>query len=197
MMEKRKLKNYKPRYTEEEKELRRKARSEARDAAKEQARIIDEKGQKLVKQIKITIEWKKSRTWGSNPACEAEVAFLDGSFQRSPTFRCSGCGYDKESTVIADVFNWYLKYKLWQLTPEQRKGGNGSNDKGNAPYGISLYRENYLNYSGGIGTSCYYGISEYIGGKFENISSGKTFDVYLYTDLGKEPGGAYKEHNPF
>jgi hypothetical protein len=187
----------KPRYTPEEKELRRKARSEAREAAKEEARIASEKAQKPVKQIKITIEWKKSRTWGNNPACVAEVTYLDGGFEESPTYRCSGCGYDKESTVIADVFNNYLKYKLWQLTPEQRKGGNGSNDEGNAPYGISLYRGNWMSFSGGIGTSCYYAISEYLGGKFERISSGKTFDVYLYTDLGKQPGGAYKEENPF
>lgn len=37
-------------------------------------------------------------------------------------------------------------------------------------------------FEGGVGTSCYYSIAEFIGGKFENISSGKTFDVYQYTE---------------
>jgi hypothetical protein len=41
-------------------------------------------------------------------------------------FRCSGCGYDKTSTVVAEAFNQYLLYKLWAMTAEQIKGGHGS-----------------------------------------------------------------------
>ena len=84
--------------------------------------------------------------------------------------------------MIANVFNAYLKYKLWNLSPEQRKGGNGSGDAGKAPYGIHVYSDGHPHYGGGIGTNCYYRIAEYIGGKFEHISSGKTFDVYKFTD---------------
>lgn len=39
--------------------------------------------------------------------------------------------------------------------------------------------------TGGVGTSCYYDIAEFIGGKFEKISSGKTFDVFQYTNKSK------------
>jgi len=148
-----------------------KARREAKRQAKELARIEAEKNQKAVESVTIKIEWKKSQMWGSNPNCEAEVHYKDGTFERSPIFKCSGCGYDKESTVISDVFNHYLKYKLYQFSDEDK----------NKPYGI--YLNDYKHYSGGIGTSCYYQIAEFIGGKFEHIASGNTFDVYKYTDL--------------
>lgn len=37
--------------------------------------------------------------------------------------------------------------------------------------------------AGGIGASCYDKISEYIGGTWEHVASGKSFDCYKYTDL--------------
>jgi hypothetical protein len=49
------------------------------------------------------------------------------------------------------------------------------------PYGIYLSRNGYTGYSGGIGVSCYYSISELIGGKFEKLASGKSFDAYKLT----------------
>jgi hypothetical protein len=160
-------------------ELRRKLNEEK----KELARIASEKNQKPVKCITLNIEWKHSRTWGNNPSLSAFVVFKDGHSEQSPVYRCSGCGYDKESTVIADVFNQYLKYKLWNMPIEKIKGGNGSGDKGTAPYGIHLYRDNAPHFGGGIGTNCYYDIAKYIGGTFEHIASGKTFDAYKYTDI--------------
>lgn len=173
----------KAKLTTEQKEANKLARQEARKAAKEAARIEAERNQKPVQSIDISIEWRKSRTWGSNPYLEAFVVFKDGSGQRL-NFTCSGCGYDKESTVIADVFNTVLKYKLWQLSNEQVKGGNGSFDSGAAPYGIHSYNDgNYRYFGGGIGTNCYYDIAKYIGGKFERVASGKTYDAYKYTDL--------------
>lgn len=153
-------------------------RQEEKKAVEEQQRIEREKNQKKVKSIRIAIEWKKSKTWGHNPSCEAYVVFQDGSSQSSPTFRCSGSGYDKESTVIADVFNMYLKYKLWEIPAAEFE----SKDRDVIPYGIHLYSKDRPHYGGGIGTNCYYDISKKIGGKFESIAHGKTFDVYTYTD---------------
>ena len=159
--------------TAEQKEANKKARHEAKKAAETAAKIESEKNQRPVKSITIKIEWKKSRMWGNNPFCEAEVHFQDGTFERSPVYTCSGCGYDKESTVIADVFNNYLKYKLHD--PELIAKFKGE------PYG--MYCDNdRKGYNGGVGTSCYYRIAEFIGGKFINVASGKTFDVYKYTD---------------
>ncbi len=156
------------------------ANKAAREAAKEEERIEREKNQKPVKSIRIVIAWKRSRS-GNNPHADAVIFYPDGTFEYRGGYTASGCSYDKESTVIAQIFNDFLKYKLWNLSDAQIKGGHGMGDVGPAPYGIIHY-EHGRYYGYGIGTNCYYAISEYIGGKFANVASGKTFDVYEYTD---------------
>jgi hypothetical protein len=162
--------------TNEEKEARKQARREAREKAKTEARINAEKNQKPVKHMTITIEWSKSRTWGMNPHAEARIEHVDGSWSYLTGYTASGCGYDKESTVIAQIFNDTLKYKLWNIETDKLKRDSG------APYGITMYSPDNRSFSGGIGTSCYYDISEFIGGKFKNTANGKTFGVFEYTD---------------
>ena len=152
----------------------RRAENEARkDIIKFQADLL----QKPVSQIEISIEWKKSRTWGANPHLYAFIRYADGSTGDFNS-TCSGCGYDKESTVIARLFNYCLKYRLYDLLGEEK----------NTPYGISLVKEDAKKYpasrpyyDGGIGTECYYSISEAIGGNFERVASGKTYDAYTFT----------------
>lgn len=156
--------------TIEQKEANKLARKQASAEAKIQRRILAEKNQNPVKKITLSIEWAKSSMWGSNPKLEAKVWFKDGTFEHSQTFTCSGCGYDKESTVIADVFNAYLKYKLYNELPNE------------LPYGIYAKDEKYKRFDGGIGTSCYYGISKAIGGEFTNVANGKAFGVFEYVD---------------
>lgn len=176
--------------TQEQKEANKMARAEAKAAAKNAARIESEKNQPEVSEMTISIEWKRSAMYGANPHAEVQVRFKDRTaglwktgYFRKDGYTCSGCGYDKESTVIAQIFNEFMKWRLWQMTPEERKGGNGSNDNGSAPYGIHVYSQDRPHFGGGIGTSCYYQIAEYMGGKFEHVASGKTFDVYKYTQL--------------
>jgi hypothetical protein len=180
----------KTKLTQEEKDKRKLARKITKQTEQEAQKVETEKNQKPVKSIKINIEWAKSRTWGSNPRAEIWVSYQDGLSSHAGGFTCSGCGYDKESTVIAEIFNQYLKYTLWDKTFEECKGGQGSGDVGSAPYGIrvNIYEDNetgvkreYRGFSGGIGTSCYRAIAEFIGGKFENISSGKYFDCFMFT----------------
>ena len=175
----------KTKLTQEQKEANKEARKLAKATATDNARIESERNQKPIKKITFKIEWKKSRYYGNCPHMAIDVQFLDNTYARKEGYYAGGYGYDKESTVIALAFNDFLKYKLWKLTPEQLRGGNGSNDRGNAPYGIHLYSENRPHFGGGIGVNCYYAISEYIGGKFDCIASGKTFDVYTYTDNDK------------
>jgi len=173
--------------TSEEKKQRLEDRRAARKQEAEQSRIEAEKNQRPVKCLTITIEWKKSRMWGNNPHAEAKVEYWpvkgQDTYDRRGGFTASGCGYDKESTVIAEVFNFYMKYKLWAMSVDKIRGGMGSGDKGPAPYGINVFENgNHRYYAGGIGTSCYGPISEFIGGKWTRLASGKTFDVYQYTD---------------
>ncbi len=160
--------------------------------AKQAAEVAAHRAQKPVKSMTINIEWKKSRTWGSCPTAYADVSFHDGTYTRSRDYRASGCGYDKESTVIAEAFNEFLRYKLY----ERRKLKSRINsEEVNHPYGVYYYdgkepkadERGYISkpsYNGGVGTSCYYKIAEFIGGTFERVASGKTFDAYRYTDKG-------------
>lgn len=156
---------------------------------KQHAEVEAQITQKPVKELKINIEWARSRTWGWNPKAEVWVTYQDGSGDYAKGFTASGCGYDKESTVIADIFNKFLRYKLYQ--PHKYNGiHNGEPTK--HPYGVYYYdghigeiRETYISkpsYNGGVGTSCYYEIAKFIGGKFENIANGKAFGAFLYTD---------------
>lgn len=130
-----------------------------------------EKNQRRVKEMTINIEWKKSRTWGNCPKASANITYVDG-YGHSEEHRASGCGYDKKSTVIAAVFNECLKYKLWEITADDKL------DRKKVPYGIRLDDEYNHRFEGGVGTSCYYEIVKFLGGEMREIASGKTFDVY-------------------
>jgi hypothetical protein len=169
--------------TKEEKQAAVELRRKERENKKSQEKIEDERGQRPVESITISIEWKKSRMWGSNPHATAEVRYRGESYpsyERRDGFTCSGCGYDKESTVVSEIYNEFLKYKLWQFSL------NAENRIEGAPYGVSSgqYEGNeYRYYSGGIGTNCYHAISAFIGGQFKTVASGNTFDVFEYKDL--------------
>lgn len=56
-------------------------------------------GKELPREIRVEVNWKKSRTWGSNPTAEV---WADGYTSYGPV---GGCGYDKESTATAHAFN--------------------------------------------------------------------------------------------
>lgn len=145
-------------------------RQELNAANKRLAIDNEKKNQRPIKSLTISIEWRKSRTWGMNPYASVNVEYLTGEDRhiRDEGFTASGCGYDKESTVIAAIFNKYLAYKLYLPL------------KGDAPYGMR--NSDYKYYEGGVGTGCYKLISEFIGGKFETVANGKTFSVFKYTD---------------
>ena len=142
--------------TPEQKQANKLIRAEARKESKRIAKIEAEKNQLQVKQIEFSIEWKK-------------ISFVDGTSEK---YNCtaSGCGYCKESTVIAEVFNAFLKYKLYQI-PENKAEA--------LAYGIRIGE--YKGYSGGIGVESYYRIAENINGEFKKLASGKTYDAYKLT----------------
>jgi hypothetical protein len=48
----------------------------------------------------VVVEWKRSKTWGHNPHVTLKVP---GEGKHTAT--ASGCGYDKESTAVAEALN--------------------------------------------------------------------------------------------
>lgn len=190
--------------TPEEKAARADARKQAREDAKEQARIDALAGQKPINSVVITVEWKKSRVWGYNPHATGQVSYKDGTGRRVGPFTCSGTGYDKLSTVVADVFNAVLSYKLIGK-PLTAPAGMRLPSDSKAPYGMYYYsgkcpltsyedrdgkKKHYRKipqYNGGVGISCYPDIARFIGGEFIQIASGDSFDVFEYRESEDKP----------
>ena len=130
-----------------------------------------------IERIDISIEWKKSATWGSNPHCSIWVIFA-GNINREREYfesSASGCGYDKESTVIASALNQCnafiaLLFKVEKKDPQHKVYGYYGTDKGFFP-----------RLSGGVGTNCYPAIFALVGYKMQKVASGKTFDSWSIT----------------
>lgn len=156
------------------------ARKAIRDAAKHQKRVEEVKAQPKLESLTITIEWRKSRTWGMNPYATGEAITKEG-FRLVGTAKASGCGYCKRSTVIADLFNQFLRHKLYDQAIFNRLGFC-------KPYGIRLRKidENWLSYfEGGVGESCYSDISKAIGGTWKRLANTESVDVYEYREIKK------------
>ena len=129
-----------------------------------------------VLRLRIHVQWKKSATWGRNPHAHYSCHFQDGTYQ-SGDETCGGCGYDKESTVIATIFNQCCSGMLWRKA--HKRGGLK-----NKPYGI--YDGYFPHFDGGIGTNCYITITEWLGGKWERVDYGKDYDSYEITFPAKK-----------
>ena len=103
-----------------------------------------------IERIVINVHWVNNRTWGMNPHAAAAVTYTDGKFKEFNA-SCSGWGYDKLSTVVADILNQcmgdYLKEKM-----------EGNERREDFPYGI---QRGY--FEGGIGIDCYGDKSESYG----------------------------------
>lgn len=78
-------------------------RAELKRAEKEQqrdmSRICDAEKSRGIKQAKIVVEWKKSRTWGNCPRVSVRVWSKSGEYYEGSGY-ANGCGYDKESAAI-------------------------------------------------------------------------------------------------
>ncbi len=148
---------------------------------REEKKISVEKMNGNIKSITINIEWKKSRTWGWCPTASSIIEYEDGSHSYTEEFKASGWGYDKESTVVASLLNDRLKYKLWKYQDSHTQEELDNEYRKSIPYGLRFNKAFSPRFEGGVGMSCYYSIIEFLGGKLNHTSSGKTFDVYTIT----------------
>ena len=117
-----------------------------------------------VNEMELSIEWHRSHTWGHIPVCYYRVWMADGSFHNGKT-TCSGCGYDKHSTVVAEVFNLYCKGMAYRKRNSRKPAPYGlqyvgkSKDKKWQPY-----------FESGVGISCYRSIVTFLGGTMESTA---------------------------
>lgn len=127
--------------------------------------------------VNISVEWKRSRMWGNNPRAAARVCYTDHSCNTFESGSIGGCGYDKESTAIAEALNQsnsFLK-ALYQIKE------HGATEKNHDIFGYGSGYGILPRLEGGVGVSCYPKIFKTIGFEWSNAGSGKAFDVYTVT----------------
>lgn len=127
--------------------------------------------------ISITIEWKKSQTWGANPTARLSGRGVTSCSSNS----ISGWGFDKASSAVAEVLNqsfWILKL-LCQIKNKKDKLTVPNNEA--IAYGAG-YRI-IPRFEGGVGIDCYRDILELVNLRLEKVASGKNFDAYKITKL--------------
>lgn len=138
-----------------------------------------QENQPIPHRLVITVEWKKSRMWGANPHATAR-AYYDNHSCNTFTATAGGCGYDKLSTVVADVMNQSLGGVLVYAMKQFKKG------KVKQPYAIGWYNQDIFpaSFSGGVGIGCYDG-RDFRDGKlgmtFKRIAIMDTSDVFEIT----------------
>ena len=136
----------------------------------------------VITSASISVTWAKSRTWGANPTAE----FWNAG-EGYTTGHASGCGYDKESTAIAEAMNQSpavlrILYTLGEAalergeSPASETACIGYNWAGCIGYGAGYSVLPY--YEGGVGSSCFWSILEKAGYKVRCAGSGKMFDCY-------------------
>ncbi len=116
----------------------------------------------IIKEIRVSIEWKKNYTWNANPTATVEI--YGDNYEHLNSGSIGGCGYCKESTAFAQAINQSLAIRKLLI-----KGAK----KIEKDYG---HRNGTL--SGGVGVSCYYRIFEHLGYKMTKVASGKMFDAW-------------------
>ncbi len=154
----------------------RKAKNSNKQLAKDLQHLTDISNAGELREVQISVEWKKNRTWGSNPTAEAQISGKN-CYNRYSSGSIGGCGYDKESTAVANALNQsnaFLKL-LYTFKENQEFEGKTNQDifGYGSGYGILPRLE------GGVGVSCYPRIFEKIGFKWSQVGNGKMYNAYL------------------
>jgi len=131
---------------------------------------------KDVDSVLISVEYTRSRTWGACPKATVTVNYTDNTRANFESSRITGCGYDKESTAIAEALNQsngVLRY-LYEIKNKRANVRKSNRDVIGYGSGYGILPQ----FEGGVGVSCMRKICDSIGFEFKHISNGKMFDVY-------------------
>lgn len=130
--------------------------------------------------LSVSVEWKRSSTWGHNPTATARTD--DGTFSGY----ASGCGYDKESAAVGEALNKSpaVMRVLYQAAEQAMKNGESFKtlSSGCVSWGDVLgYGSGYAilpYFEGGVGVSCFWSILQKCGFVCRCSGSGRWFDTY-------------------
>ena len=121
----------------------------------------------------VVVEWKRNKTWGSNP----RVTINDNGKEYSGY--ASGCGYDKKSTAVAEALNKDPAIRR-ALYREQALNIDETNEK-IFGYGVTGFLPQF---SGGVGMSSILSCLSRLDFHCNHVSTSST-DVYTFERGGK------------
>lgn len=133
----------------------------------------------------ITVEWKKNRTWRSNPRAYTNFGFVGSSI--------GGCGYDKQSTATAEALNatpailqrlYDRKEQELQRPKDEYREQNGHIE--NSQRAINHYCFGYGSgygiiptFEGGVGVECHLSILRKLGYDAHHQTNTPNTDVFV------------------
>lgn len=124
----------------------------------------------------VSVEWKRSATWGKNPTATAKIKTENGTTILNGS-TVTGCGFDKLSEAVARALNASnaLKKVLYQKFEKALQ-----KDPAARLCGIFGYGSGYElpEIEGGCGVSIFREIFKKCGFLFEEIASGSNFNVF-------------------
>lgn len=143
-----------------------KAREEAKNTAQRLEALALAESYKLPESVNISVEFTRSRTWGSIPHATITAE------QRRTFGTASGCGYDKESAAIASAMN--QNPEVMRILYDYAESGEGF------PYSVHTFA-GLPSFDGGCGVSCFRSVFESCGYEWRQVGNGKTFNAYTIT----------------
>jgi hypothetical protein len=119
--------------------------------------------------LTISIEWKRNRTYGNyDPHASYFVEYHDGTTDRARGYSCNGGNYDKESTVVLNIFNTVLSGMLWRKR----------NSRKEKPYGVYCDKDSFPCFGWGIGMNSVDRIVKWFGGTIHHTACSDKYDQY-------------------
>lgn len=123
-----------------------------------------------IKCLEVRIIHCESRIWGYVPKAYYTVVFDDNTSSDGKSSSQTGCGYDKISSALAEVFNDVAKGMAYRKRKKKEK-----------PYGIGKDLNNLPYFQGGIGESCYFKIARFLGLKKIVVHRGSVENFYTFS----------------
>lgn len=149
-------------------------------------------------EIDISINWTRSRVWGSNPHAECRFYFEDAEYGTRSAFsegRASGCGYDKRSAAVQNAFGFEVSKKYSHAySSKDRALARASFDRFVIEHGEELWKEYAIDKTpvphfsiSGKGMSTFTGLFRRIGCKYDANFAVKDYLIdYSEPDRGSD-----------
>lgn len=133
-----------------------------------------------INKIVISIEWKKSRTWGNNPYAEVKVFYNNNQIETF-TGSASGCGYDKRSAATAEALDKCELLKALLYKAENKRLKNHSEVTRRDFIGYGSGNSSIPHFEGGVGFRSHETILNNLNFKTTLYDeSSATYDLYIF-----------------